>query len=321
MTILYNGFGKTITLSNSSNYLDGKKWLLIGDSITTMAGTYKDMLKNTYGLTEVSAGIGYNNGYQVGYANGENKCILEKLNALSDEVPDIITIALGTNDYGNHCIIGDINDDLFTKTNYTFIGCYQQLIRELYNKFPKVPILLMTPFPRNRGNDQNNSNFTLKDYADAIKKVGVYYSIPVCDLFSACGIPIGTLTDSNADNFWYTQDGLHMKATGASVIVPKLANDMNLCIQRTIVECISLTQSTKSYTLTDKTQKMIYATPNPIYSSDIVEWSSKNEDIVTVKRDPNYICAYITAVANGEGVVTAKCGNVTVDFDITVNLS
>ena len=190
MTTFYDGFGnKFNNLDNtnfSNNNLEGKKWLSIGDSITTMTGTYRDMLKNVYGLTEVSAGKGYNNGWQVGYSQGKNYCILEKINSLNADIPDIITIALGTNDYGNNCPIGELNDGLYNPDNYSFIGCYQNLIQKLYEKFPKVPILLMTPFPRANGNSVNTTNLILADYADAIKKVGKYYSIEVCDLTNAC---------------------------------------------------------------------------------------------------------------------------------------
>ena len=134
-------------------------------------------------------------------------------------------------------------------------------------------------------------------------------------------IPIGTLIDSNANNHWYTQDGLHMKATGSSIIVPKLYRAMNLAIEKTIVKCKNLGKSADSYTLTDTTPKSIYVTLNPSYTSDRVYWESNNDKIVKVKGDDNYICASITAVANGSTTVVATCGDISTTFNITVALS
>ena len=304
--------------SDNDNLLRGKTWLPIGDSITTQA-SYRPVLSSFYKMTEISGA--YGNGMQVGYSSGEKYSILSRIDNIASGTPDIITIALGTNDYGNNCPIGEITDDVSTQTaeSYTFIGCYKKLIETLYEKYGNVPMLLITPFPRNGKDNSNSANATLQDYANAIKTVGNHYSIPVCDMLIESGVPIGTLSEINEK--YYTEDGLHLTKRAGRIVTPKIAFMMSSAINVADVKCTALGQSGTSYTLTSTGNTRIYVTLTPTGTTEEVVWTSDNENVVTVTGEVNPIYANLVAIANGTATVTATCGDVSVSFAVNVSLS
>ena len=304
--------------SDNDNLLSGKTWLPIGDSITTQA-SYRPVLSSFYKMTEISGA--YGNGMQVGYSSGEKYSILSRIDNIASGTPDIITIALGTNDYGNNCPIGEITDDVSTQTaeSYTFIGCYKKLIETLYEKYGNVPMLLITPFPRNGKDNANSANATLQDYANAIKTVGNHYSIPVCDMLIESGVPIGTLSEINKK--YYTEDGLHLTKRAGRIVTPKIAFMMSGAINVADVKCTALGQSGTSYTLTSTGNTRIYVTLTPTGTTEEVVWTSDNENVVTVTGEVNPIYANLVAISNGTATVTATCGDVSVSFAVNVSLS
>ena len=316
--IFYNGNGAEIIISNAesseANNLEGKKWKPIGDSITTQA-SYRCVLSDYYGLVEKD-GM-YANGLQVGYSSGASHSVLSF--TLADEIPDIITIALGTNDFGNNCPIGTIQDDPNTQTesSYTFMGCYKKLIEWLYGKYGRVPMILITPFPRKQGLVANSAGKTLLDYSNAIRQIGSYYSIKVVNMQEESGLPIGTLSDDTT--YFYTVDGLHLTKRAGRVVAPKIADAMTLAIKTSDVKCIELGRSAASYTLTTSGTQRIYVSLKPTGTTEEVVWTSNNTGVVTVEAEMNNIYANLKAVASGKTTVVATCGDATTTFNITVN--
>lgn len=317
---LFDIYGNEITTGQTggtANLLKGATWLPIGDSITTQA-TYRAILSDYHGMTGI--GGGFKDGLQAGYASGENNCVLSLVNNIGAGTPDIVTIALGTNDYGNGCPIGTIDDDEDNQTveSFSFIGCYKKLIKTMYEKYNGVPIVLLTPFPRVNKDNKNKNGHTLLDYADAIKEIGEYYSLHVVDLYGASGVPVGTLTDYANGTYKYTTDGLHINKDYGKIAAPIIAKTMVLALERYKVACASMLKSGDAYTLTDKNGKSIYIIPMPGGTTDEIVWTSQNAGVVGVVGNGNY--ATITAVANGETTVRAKCGNIVAVFNITVSL-
>ena len=316
--MLYDIYGNKIEYTNNSkneDLLDGKKWLPIGDSITT-GGGYRGTMLNFYGLSEI--GGGYADGRQVSYSSGANSCALEHLNDIADGIPDVITIALGTNDYGNSCPLGSIEDspDEQTVDSFTFYGCYRKLVEYLSVKYPEIPIVLLTPFQRVGGASKNSDGHTLADYAEAIKSIGNFYSLPVCDIYAQSGLSIGTISDVTKA---YTSDGLHPVAYAARVIAPKIADTMSLALDRADIKCTYLNMSNGgSYTLTSTNPQRIYVVSD---GNQRIHWQSTNENVVKVAAERLYIYANITAVSNGIAEVEARCGDVVAHFNITVALT
>ena len=313
----YDGTGKIISLIND-DVLTGKTWLPIGDSLTT-GGGYRGLLKNYKNLTEITGG--YVDGRQIGYSRGKQHCILENLTNIGSGIPNFITIALGTNDFGNNCPIGNINDESSSQTteSYTFIGCYKKLIEHLNEKYPKTPIILFTPFQRRGGNGANTAGHKLSDYANAIREIGSYYSLEVCDLYSKSGLSIGTLVDNT--ELYYTTDGLHLIANAGEIILPKIIESLERAVKRIVIKAtkIDIISNSGVYTLTDTNPVRIYA--NGEIGTERITWISDDENIVKVEPGINYIYANITAIANGQTTVRAVCEDVTATFNITVALN
>jgi lysophospholipase L1-like esterase len=317
--VFYDGYGAMISQQGkeSENILSGKKWLPIGDSITT-GGGYRGTMLKYYGLSEISGG--YAGGRQAAYSSGVDHCILEHLSSIDNGTPDIITIALGTNDYGNGCPIGVLSDSPSAQTvdSFSFYGCYRKLVETLADMYPETPIVLITPFQRSGGNSKNSDGNTLSDYADAIRTIGKYYSLIVCDLYAESGLSIGTITDAYGKGNTYTGDGLHVTPYGGSIVAPKIKNAITMAIETAVVKCTYLNRSNGgAYTLTNTDPQTVYVVSD---GNQKVFWESSDESIVTVTGLGNYIYAQITAVSNGTATVTAKCGDVTATFDITVAL-
>lgn len=322
---IYTGAGTEIQMATASggnlDVLNGCSWLPIGDSITNN-GSYRLPIAEECGLT-VKTG-GYNDGWQAGYASGSSYCVVEKVPSLSSTKPDIVTICLGTNDYGANCPLGELNDGLYSSSNYSFYGCYQRIIELLFAKYDKVPILLITPFQRNGGNTKNSTNHNLKDYVDAIKTIGSYYSIPVCDVYSYGGVPIGTMTDTGSLGYYYTEDGLHLNSIAGGIVGLKIAEDMAYTLNRWNIPCTSLTPySGGSYVSVPNVSvggtARLYITRSPVYSTDRAVWTSSNPNIATVSSGGNYAAATVTGVSVGTCDIVVTCGSITYTYHCTVS--
>lgn len=103
---------------------------------------------------------------------------------------DVIFVAGGTNDFQySWSAFGEMAD----RTPYTFYGALHTLCLGLLTKYPTATIVFCTPIKRSQGtyttpDSTNTLGKTLKDYAEAIKEVCEYYSIPVIDLYSKSGL-------------------------------------------------------------------------------------------------------------------------------------
>ena len=326
---LYDGYGNIIVVAGGStgttaDNLNGKNWFPIGDSITNN-GSYRLPIVEQYGLNVKSGGFG--DGYQCGYGAGTTYSILEKTANFPSTKPDIITIALATNDWGNNCPLGTIEDnpDSMTSTSYTFYGCYKKLLSVLNTKYGRVPMVLITPFPRVGMNTPNKSGNTLKDFADAIIEIGRYYSLRVCDMFGECGISIGTLDELIAADRKYTTDGLHLNGVAGGVVAGKIATDMEYVLNEVVIGCKKLTAYTGgNYVNTPVSlavggTAMVYAVRDPVGTTYPIEWESSNESIATVSYDAtNYASCTITGKSSGTCIVTATCGSTSLGYVVTV---
>ena len=116
---------------------------------------------------------------------------------------DIIGVSAGTNDFEYAwCPIGTIDDPDDGTSNNTFYGALKTLCKGLIDKYPTKVIFFTTPIKRAQpfesGNggtytpngqmltpfSKNKYGKTLMDYANIIKEVCGYYSIPVLDMYS-----------------------------------------------------------------------------------------------------------------------------------------
>jgi len=107
---------------------------------------------------------------------------------------DYYTIEHGINDWGHSTPVGTIDDYINNTQNGTFAANYRRLIDAIYKANPKAMIVLCTPrkgygfgtyLPANC--DDPKEGIYLHQYADIIRQIAAYESLPVADFFSLCG--------------------------------------------------------------------------------------------------------------------------------------
>ena len=163
--------------------------------------------------------------------------------------PDIITVAGGYNDWNWAVTLGTFTTDIsgydtstaanvpssgatFPLKNTFYMGVFR-LAKYLTERFPTTPILWITPFPttskNNGGANGWNVCLPLSDYVQAIKDVCAYFSIPVCDMYTAGGLT--PFTSSNLSTYWRNSDGVHPNGEGSKIYSYKIERMMRQTYQ------------------------------------------------------------------------------------------
>ena len=218
LNLMENGI---IAASKDFNFWADKTMVCVGDSITAGSGTtetYWSMLKNILGLSKMT-GMGVGGSCvsaKSDYGTG-NSPLINRWNNIPEA--DLITIFMGTNDWGHETPLGTIDDT----TDVSFYGALNVIIPGLMTKYPNARIVWITPMHRygfgtskilgtafTYDHVKNGRNCTLKDYVDAIKDVCGRYSIPVIDLYSISGLH----PSIPAHKSTYMPDGLHPNKAG-----------------------------------------------------------------------------------------------------------
>ena len=210
--------------------LKGKTVNFLGDSITHGSGATSDemcycsVLGQKFGLKSANNyGIC---GTRIARQQKPSKC--EQFDVYfasrSDDMEkdaDAVVVFGGTNDFGHgDAPIGTFSD----RTCDTFYGACHDLFKRLTEKYPDVPIVVVTPLhrlgednPRGDGSKPQDGRL-LEDYVDIILEVARYYSLPVCDLYAKSGLQpnVPVLNEK------YFKDGLHPNDAGHAVIADKI---------------------------------------------------------------------------------------------------
>lgn len=201
--IFIRGNVKQSRVSNSRLKL--KRWLLVGDSITTEDGAY--------------AQIGY--GKNVGYINNtrntniavsghQTSATLTKINNTDCSVYDFATLLIGTNDFGYSIGISAFKSNL------------QAIIDKMRTDNPSIKIGLMTLLKRS---DQTSNAIPLElpAYNTAIKEVAQANGLPVLDLYNECQLDPFNVTMK--DLYYVNEDGLHPNDLGHELFITPLVNE------------------------------------------------------------------------------------------------
>ena len=195
----------------------GKRWLAIGDSITTEKNGYAD--KSYASMVATNLGMNITN-----IAIGGKQLV----NAITwvENLPvtdyDLVTIMMGTNDHVYQGAISNI-------TNY-----FEQLVRKIQQRMPNAVIAYITPIKRvffdNDGNEASvgpdgyvqNHGTSLADVVDAMKIKCRELSIPCLDIYDALDPKVEYIRKTyflRADG----KDGTHPNALGhAKFIAPRV---------------------------------------------------------------------------------------------------
>ena len=213
--------------------LKGTKINFLGDSITEGAGTsshdkmFTMLIEREYGAICQNYGIG---GTRIARQKTptEEKWDRDFISRVPemDNDADIVVVFGGTNDFGHgDAPIGTMSD----RTPYTFYGALHCLYTALIEKYPGVPIVVLTPLHRLNEDSPKGDNKpapvgTLKEYVNIIREVAEYYSLPVLDLFKESGLQpkIPVIQQK------YVPDGLHPNDAGNEILAHKIARFLEM---------------------------------------------------------------------------------------------
>ena len=107
---------------------------------------------------------------------------------------DYYTIEHGANDWGHSVPVGTIEDYINNTNNGTFAADYRRLIDKIFSLNPNAKVVLCTPrkgygfggYLPAHWYDAKGGIY-LEEYANLIRQIADYESMPVADFFSLCG--------------------------------------------------------------------------------------------------------------------------------------
>ena len=238
--------GITTYMSRTSFYLEkrdvwweSRKWYAIGDSITygtysVSGGTYSRNPAIAHPVVCASL-LGYNlTNYGVpgmGFvqvstvAPGTDSSLTDVLNNHTYDGAELVTVMLGTNDYGHSALLGTIADTSATASVY---GRIKLIVETMQTKCPAARLIFLTPIPRATSGSAatqyckhaaNSAGYTLDDVKDAIITSCEYYGIEYLNLQDT-----GPLNYANKATYLY--DNLHPSIAGHELLGRWLAREI-----------------------------------------------------------------------------------------------
>ena len=302
--------------SNTSSYWAGKRAVCVGDSITAGSGTtltYWAMLKDLMELSSMTGmGVG---GSCVSatsdYGNG-NSPLINRYKNIPEA--DLITIFMGTNDWGHETPLGTIEDT----TDVSFYGALNVIIPGIMNLHPNARLVWITPMHRygfgqskilgksfTYDHVPNGRNCTLEDYVNAIKKVCARYSVPVIDLYSISGLHPAIFAHKST----YMPDGLHPNKAGhekMAYLIQKWLNlyaNIEVAATSAAVENIELDKSSVPVSLGGTVT--LNASLSPITATNKnISWSVPTGNAYVSIKGNGSSCV-VTGIAEGNAIVMA----------------
>lgn len=182
---VFEGTDIDINSRKSVGVWSGKRWLLVGDSISTDESDLADV---GYGkLISRDLGMILTNISVSGKTMTDGISWIEGLTYTGY---DLVTVMLGTNDQGYNCAIGTIDDT--PSKDGTFYARVKYMIDAIRKKLPNSMLLFLTPLRRAEGTDAtidwdyktNAVSCTTKEYRDVIIKVCEEKCVPCKDLYN-----------------------------------------------------------------------------------------------------------------------------------------
>lgn len=185
-------------LPYSLNPWSGKRLVVDGDSITHDQGYYNywqfvaakltDMYVDNSDITTEYAngwkGVGGSRIANELGANDPKYSIVLRYQNLPDDA-DIVMIAGGTNDWAHdNVLLGEFD----STDNTTFNGALNVLLPGLKEKYPTIPIVMMTPIKRGTYGQVNKNGNTQEEFVDALIKKCRQYNVYCLDMWANCPI-------------------------------------------------------------------------------------------------------------------------------------
>ena len=300
---------------------DGKRWLCIGDSITTERGgyaekSYASMVASNLGLQLTNIAVG---GRQLTDA-------LTWVTNLNDTDFDLVTIMMGTND---HVFQGSLSN---ITTNF------ESVIRKIQERMPNAVIAYITPIKRvffdNKGDESNvgadgyvvNHGTSLSELVDAMKIKCRELSIPCLDIYDVLDPKLEHVRKTyflKADG----TDGTHPSVLGhAKFIAPRvnafleslapfytyINPDVSGEPSEPEVTTYTITKNLTNCTISNSTSSI---SQNASYSATISANSGYTLGNVTITMGGANITS--TAYSNGNISISSVTGNIVITASAT----
>lgn len=178
--------GERIAASSLAGLYTGKKWAVMGDSLTEhnerSTKFYYEYVKEELGMSIVNLGMsgtGYMSRQDVGDA------FYQRVETIPSDI-DVLTIFGSFNDLTQNFSLGNITD---TETT-TICGCINKTLDDIFTAYPTINIGIISPCP---WKDLNPSGTTTDsknaiNYVACLKEICEKRSIPFLDLFHGSGL-------------------------------------------------------------------------------------------------------------------------------------
>jgi lysophospholipase L1-like esterase len=127
---------------------------------------------------------------------------------------DLVVIAGGSNDWAHSMIeMGETN----STDDTTFNGALNILLAGLKNKYPTIPVVMMTPIKRGQvHNAPNLKGLTLQQFVDAMIAKCREYGVYCLDMWGTC--PINPQIPAMLELLFRTDDDTHPNEAGHEVM-------------------------------------------------------------------------------------------------------
>lgn len=217
----YPFYLRNIQFTPMSGRWVGKRWAVIGDSITEKnektLKNYHDYIAENTGIEVVNMGVS-----GTGYKSQEdtNNAFYQRILNVPTNA-DVVTIFGSGNDLGGSYTLGDATD---TGTG-TICGCINKTIDNLYSVLPTVQLGIITPNPWGGFNPSDESNL-MAQYSAKIVEICRLRGIPCLDLYHCSGLRpwdnafLGQAYPMNAAGS--ARDSVHPNEIGHSIIAPRI---------------------------------------------------------------------------------------------------
>ena len=315
----------SITKDSKSRWF-GKKWLVIGDSITfERKGLSGDLANKTYAGI-VAKDLGFKYYINEAIAGRTYDYYNSKVSGFISDY-DLVTVMLGTNDHGYNTPVGTVTDT----TNATIAGRVDIMIKSLIQKNPNAVIAIFTPIKRVGTGDQASSNDstgyfsrvggTTKEVCEIIKEKCRLYSIPCLDLYDAIEPLNLTIRKKYFINAHLEDgDGTHPNQDGhAKYIAPKVKAFLeSIAPYDNYYEVINdnIVISNTKITITEGNSATITVSlSEPPTSSQTISITSDNSDVTvsptSLTFDSSNYSATLTITASEDGDYVNDIANIT----------
>lgn len=191
--------------------LRGKRWCLLGDSITAGA-FWPGFVYEQIPMDMIDCGI---SGTRVAGRTPQAFWTEERLQTVIEKAPDLISILGGTNDLFSAVPIGETGQldlPIAEKDVDSYLGAYSYVVERLQEALPQAKIFLIgLPNAYSSFDPSLHLPHRALDYSEASAKLAAHYQLVFVDLYEGLG-------SSQEDLLRYFDDGVHPNIAGAKQI-------------------------------------------------------------------------------------------------------